>query len=104
MTTPAHLHPDNCYVCGHGPHEDTTHKGGHKFWTNHEAAMEFHRNAFPEPEYPQTSGSCEDFPCCGHEAGDCFGQLYGSDEDIKQSVYDRMYDDGYDPYYDEQDY
>lgn len=27
--------------------------------------------------------ACEDFPCCGHEAGDCEGQLYGSDESIK---------------------
>lgn len=29
---------------------------------------------------------CEDFPACGHEAGDCNGQLYGSDESIKASV------------------
>lgn len=29
---------------------------------------------------------CEDFPCCGHEAGDCDGRLYGSDEDIKAEV------------------
>lgn len=29
---------------------------------------------------------CEDFPCCGHEAGDCDGSLYGSDEDIKARV------------------
>lgn len=27
--------------------------------------------------------ACEDFPCCGHEAGDCEGLLYGSDESIK---------------------
>ena len=27
---------------------------------------------------------CEDFPCCGHEMGDCNGSLYGSDESIKQ--------------------
>ena len=26
---------------------------------------------------------CEDFPCCGHERGDCDGSLYGSDESIK---------------------
>ena len=25
---------------------------------------------------------CEDYPCCGHELGDCDGSLYGSDEDI----------------------
>lgn len=29
---------------------------------------------------------CEDFPCCGHELGDCNGQLYGSDEAIKARV------------------
>jgi hypothetical protein len=28
-------------------------------------------------------GRCEDYPCCGHEAGDCNGLLYGSDESIK---------------------
>lgn len=26
---------------------------------------------------------CEDYPCCGHEFGDCEGLLYGSDESIK---------------------
>jgi hypothetical protein len=31
---------------------------------------------------------CEDFPCCGHEAGDCDGNLYGSDENIKARVYE----------------
>jgi len=33
---------------------------------------------------------CEDYPCCGHEAGDCDGSKYGTDEEIKQRVYDRM--------------
>lgn len=28
-------------------------------------------------------GQCEDYPCCGHEMGDCNGLLYGSDEAIK---------------------
>lgn len=32
---------------------------------------------------------CEDWPCCGHEAGDCDGSLYGSDASIKKAVYDR---------------
>lgn len=32
--------------------------------------------------------TCEDFPCCGHEAGDCDGSLYGSDESIKARVYE----------------
>ena len=39
--------------------------------------------------------TCEDYPCCGHEAGDCDGSKYGSDESIKQAVYDRMNDDDY---------
>ena len=26
--------------------------------------------------------TCEDYPCCGHERGDCNGLLYGSDEAI----------------------
>lgn len=47
---------------------------------------------------------CEDFPCCGHEMGDCNGQKYGSDESIKAAVYARMDDPDYDPYYDDQDY
>jgi len=33
--------------------------------------------------------ACEDYPCCGHEWGDCEGQKYGSDESIKQRVYDK---------------
>lgn len=40
-------------------------------------------------------GYCEDYPCCGHEQGDCFGLKYGSDESIKQAVYNRMNDDDY---------
>lgn len=36
------------------------------------------------------NGYCEDFPCCGHEAGDCNGQKYGSDEDIKRQAYRQM--------------
>lgn len=27
--------------------------------------------------------TCEDYPCCGHELGDCDGSKYGSDESIK---------------------
>jgi hypothetical protein len=47
---------------------------------------------------------CEDFPCCGHEMGDCDGSLYGSDEDIKREVYRKLNDPYYDPYYDLSDY
>lgn len=36
------------------------------------------------------SGRCEDYPCCGHEAGDCNGLLYGSDEYIKEQVYEQI--------------
>jgi hypothetical protein len=48
-------------------------------------------------------GRCEDYPCCGHELGDCNGLLYGSDEAIKAEVYRRWDDpdiDPMDPYYD----
>lgn len=31
----------------------------------------------------EQGGTCEDFPCCGHEFGDCNGLKYGSDEAIK---------------------
>lgn len=33
-------------------------------------------------------GRCEDFPCCGHEWGDCNGLLYGSDAAIQEAVAD----------------
>lgn len=35
-------------------------------------------------------GRCEDYPACGHEAGDCNGLLYGSDEHIKAQVYEAI--------------
>lgn len=44
---------------------------------------------------------CEDFPCCGHERGDCNGGLYGSDASIIEREYARMARDDYDSYYDE---
>lgn len=28
-------------------------------------------------------GHCEDYPCCGHEWGDCNGLKYGSDQAIQ---------------------
>lgn len=46
---------------------------------------------------------CEDYPCCGHEMGDCRGLRYGSDESIKASVYARMNRMGYDDYYEEEE-
>lgn len=39
--------------------------------------------------------TCEDYPCCGHELGDCDGSKYGTDEEIKQRVYDRYKDEDY---------
>lgn len=47
---------------------------------------------------------CEDFPCCGHEQGDCGGQKYGSDAAIMARVYAQMNNPDYDPYYDREDY
>lgn len=44
--------------------------------------------------------ACEDYPCCGHEAGDCNGNKYGSDEAIKAAYLRRLQDDP-DGYYDE---
>jgi hypothetical protein len=35
-------------------------------------------------------GTCEDYPACGHERGDCNGLLYGSDEYIKEQVYEQI--------------
>ena len=46
--------------------------------------------------------TCEDYPCCGHEAGDCNGGKYGSDESIKAAEHARMSRSDYDPYYDEE--
>lgn len=43
----------------------------------------------------ENGGRCEDYPCCGHEAGDCNGLLYGSDEAIKARMYDPYYDERY---------
>lgn len=37
-------------------------------------------------EVTKQGGQCEDYPCCGHERGDCNGLLYGSDESIKERV------------------
>lgn len=47
---------------------------------------------------------CEDYPCCGHESGDCNGGLYGSDESIKARVYAQMAaEDGYYDYDEEEE-
>lgn len=41
----------------------------------------------------RNGGRCEDYPCCGHESGDCNGLRYGSDEQIKRDVYRAAYDE-----------
>lgn len=41
---------------------------------------------------------CEDYPCCGHELGDCDGGLYGSDEAIMEAERRRIMRDP-DDYY-----
>lgn len=43
----------------------------------------------------KNGGRCEDYPCCGHEAGDCNGLKYGSDEAIKEQVYRSFHDPEY---------
>jgi hypothetical protein len=50
-----------------------------------------------EEQEVSNNGFCEDYPCCGHEWGDCFGQKYGSDESIKAAAVERMRmeDEGY---------
>lgn len=40
---------------------------------------------------------CEDYPCCGHEMGDCEGKKYGSDESIKRRAIREMREDRDDP-------
>lgn len=42
-TTPAHLLPESCHVCGHAPHADTwpAKAYGHRYWSNAAARAEF---------------------------------------------------------------
>lgn len=42
-------------------------------------------------EIQRNGGQCEDYPCCGHERGDCNGLKYGSDEAIKDVVYNGIW-------------
>lgn len=58
------------------------------FTTHDQALMERH-----SCDVQQQGGRCEDFPCCGHEAGDCNGLLYGSDEAIKEHAMKHSYCD-----------
>ena len=39
--------------------------------------------------------TCEDFPCCGHERGDCDGSLYGTDAAIREAEYRRSLTDDF---------
>jgi hypothetical protein len=49
------------------------------FTTHDQPLMENH-----SCEVQSNGGHCEDYPCCGHEWGDCNGEKYGSDEVIKE--------------------
>lgn len=55
------------------------------FSTRDESLMNGHRC-----EVQSNGGRCEDYPCCGHEFGDCNGQKYGSDDAIKEQMYEDM--------------
>jgi hypothetical protein len=41
----------------------------------------------------EQGGTCEDYPACGHEQGDCNGLKYGSDEAIKAEAMAHIYCD-----------
>lgn len=59
------------------------------FTTRDQPLMESHSCSVQE-----NGGHCEDWPCCGHEFGDCNGLLYGSNESIKEQV-QRQWDTGH---------
>jgi hypothetical protein len=48
-------------------------------FTTHDIKLMEHHSC----DIQANGGHCEDYPCCGHELGDCNGLLYGSDEAIK---------------------
>ena len=45
---------------------------------------------------------CEDYPCCGHEAGGCNGGKYGRRKSIKAAAYARISESDYETHYDEE--
>jgi hypothetical protein len=51
MSTPTHLRPESCHVCGHGPHRDGTADGGHAYWSIAEADREIRRVTALESRY-----------------------------------------------------
>lgn len=55
-------------------------------WVNIDP-IEFSPSTVGSVKIKEITMYCEDFPCCGHEAGDCDGRKYGSDESIKARVY-----------------
>lgn len=50
-TTPEHLAPENCYICGWPPHADTA-PDGHNFWSNAAATEHFAQEPQITPVYP----------------------------------------------------
>lgn len=71
MTNNHLMHPASCGNCG--------------FTTT-----DVHLLAGHSCDVQANGGRCEDFPCCGHELGDCEGRKYGSDEEIKRQAYRQM--------------
>jgi hypothetical protein len=64
MTTTTMTHSASCSNCG---------------FTTRDSFLLAHHSC----DVQQFGGHCEDFPCCGHEAGDCNGLKYGSEEAIR---------------------
>lgn len=38
-------------------------------------------------ETEENGGVCIDWPCCGHELGDCNGRKYGSESSMRDTYY-----------------
>lgn len=62
-----------------------------EFSTNDLSKFDSHECPADEP----MRDYCEDFPCCGHERGDCNGRKYGSDESIWRDAERAFYDEDY---------
>ena len=87
MTLTNMPHAATCGECGFSTHD------AHLF-ANHSCDIQ------------QQGGRCEDYPCCGHENGDCNGLLYGSDEAIKEEAirhFNCEHEQGYCALYDDED-
>lgn len=59
------------------------------------STRDLHLMANHSCDVQEHGGFCEDYPCCGHEFGDCNGLLYGSNEAIKARVHEQLSDPDY---------